>query len=136
MAAAVSPLEEALVERLAELVAGRVLELLSDRLGDPSPGENSPPTSWRERLWTAHPETRLGVRELAEALGKSRSWVYSRTSRSCPTSRRIPHSLDDSGELSFRVGEIRDWLVRSETRVLSIRPSADNSVEDRRRKSA
>ena len=136
MAAAVSPLEEALVERLAELVAGRVLELLSDRLGDPSPGENSPPTSWRERLWTAHPETRLWVRELAEALGKSRSWIYSRTGKTCPTSRRIPHRLDDSGELLFLVGEIRDWILRSEIRVVPLRGSVDNSSEGRRRKSA
>src|SRR5690606_18010224 len=112
------------------------MELLSDRVRDPSPGGNPSPASWRERLWTAHPETRLGVRELAEALGKSRSWVYSRTGRSCPAGRRIPHSLDDSGEHSFRVGEIRDWLVRSETRVLSIRPSVDNSVDGRRRRSA
>jgi len=136
VAAVVSPFEQALVERLAELVAGRVMELLSDRVRDPSPGENPSPTSWRERLWTAHPETRLGVRELAEALGRSRSWIYSRTGRSCPTSRRIPHSLDDSGELVFKAGEIRDWLARSEIRVLSLRPSAAISVEDRRRKSA
>lgn len=135
MAAAVS-FEDVLVERLAEKVAGRVLELLSDRLGDPSPAEKEGPVSWRERLWTAHPETRLGVRELAEGLGKSRSWIYSRTGKSCPTRRRIPHSLDDSGELVFKAGEIRDWLARSEIRVLSLRPSAAISVEDRRRKSA
>ena len=136
MAAATQSLEDALVERLAERVAERVAELLSDRVRDPSPGENPSPTSWRERLWTAHPETRLGVRELAEALGKSRSWIYSRTGRSCPTSRRIPHSLDDSGGLVFKAGEIRDWLARSEIRVLSLRPSAVMPGEDRRRRFA
>jgi len=136
VAAAVSPLEEALVERLAKLVAGRVLELLSDHLRDPSPADKEPPVSWRERLWTAHPETRLGVRELAEALGRSKSWIYSRTGRSCPTSRRIPHRLDDSGELVFLAGEIRDWILRSEVRVVPLRGSVDTSGSDRRLKSA
>src|SRR5688500_1258621 len=32
--------------------------------------------TWRERLWLVPAETRLGRRELLEALGRSRSWLY------------------------------------------------------------
>lgn len=60
--------------------------------------------TWRERLWTAPAETRLGVAELCEALGRPRSWVYRHTS-----GRTIPHRKLD-GELIFVAGEIRDWV--------------------------
>jgi len=44
------------------------------RLADPTP------ETWRERLWRVPAETRLGVREFAEAMGRPKSWVYRRTS--------------------------------------------------------
>ena len=69
--------------------------------------------TWRERLWTVPPETRIGVRELAEALGRPKSWVYRRTA---PHGERapLPHRKLD-GELVFIVGEIRGWLPDHET---------------------
>lgn len=70
----------------------------------PPPGPN-----WRERLWTAPPETRIGREELLEALGKSKSWLYDLTSKG-----KIPHRKDENGELVFVVGEIRAWLLRRE----------------------
>jgi predicted DNA-binding transcriptional regulator AlpA len=66
----------------------------------------APAQSWRERIWTVHPETRLGRDEVCVALGKSRSWLYKKTA-----ALEIPFKLDGpDGELAFRAGEIRDWL--------------------------
>ena len=73
---------------------------------------------WKERLWSCHCETRLGVRELAEAVGRSRSWVYRHTS---PKSGfpLIPHRKLD-GELVFVVSEIREWLMLHEEIVVPV----------------
>src|SRR5688500_12817982 len=38
------------------------------------------PPAWREKLWTCPEATRLGVVELAEAVGRPKSWVYRLTS--------------------------------------------------------
>ena len=60
--------------------------------------------TWRERLWVAPAETRMGVRDVAEALGRPVSFVYRGTS-----TKTIPHrKLDD--ELTFTAGELRAWL--------------------------
>ena len=68
--------------------------------------------TWREKLWTVSPETRLGVHELSEALGRSRSWIYRRTGSAAPT-ERIPHRKFE-GELSFMADEIRIWIRSKE----------------------
>src|SRR5712692_5799824 len=75
------------------------------------------PTSWRERLWLVPPDTRLGVAELLEALGRTRSWLYRHTGPNSPGSR-IPHRKLD-GELLFLAGEIRQW--QSETEQVVVR---------------
>lgn len=76
------------------------------------PGVAAGPASWRERLWTAPPQTRIGVLELAEAVGRSKHWVYRHTARAA--ANRLPcRKLD--GELVFMVGEVRDWLRDRET---------------------
>jgi hypothetical protein len=62
--------------------------------------------SWRERLWSCDPQVRLGVRELAEALGRPKSWVHRH-------SRSLPHRLL-SGRLVFAAGEVRGWLRQAE----------------------
>lgn len=64
--------------------------------------------TWRERLWTVPAGTRLGISEVAEAVGRSKSWVYRRTS---PKSAKapLPHGKLD-GELVFEAGRIREWL--------------------------
>ena len=71
--------------------------------------------TWRERLWTAPSETRISVRELAEAIGRPRSWVYRRTAPNGDRSP-IPHRKLD-GELTFVIGEIRGWMLEHETEV-------------------
>jgi hypothetical protein len=69
-------------------------------------------TSWAERLWTCPPETRVGVRELAEAIGRPRSWVYRHASPRGDLAP-IPHRRLD-GLLVFTAGEVRDWLRANE----------------------
>lgn len=69
-------------------------------------------TTWRERLWTAPPETRIGVHELCEAVGRGKSWVYRHTSPKSGLSQ-LPHRKLD-GDLVFVVGEIRAWITVNE----------------------
>ena len=94
-----------------------LLELLEPAVTKVSPGrlgESVPPALafWREKLWTVPADTRLGVREVAEAMGRPRSWVYRRTSeksgKAPPPFRRL------DGELVFAAGELRVWLKRHE----------------------
>jgi hypothetical protein len=71
--------------------------------------------SWRERLWTCPAETRLGVRELAEALDRSADWVYRAVDpkRSADRARDpLPCSRLD-GVLVFTAGAIRRWVEAS-----------------------
>lgn len=86
--------------------AGWVLENL-DPDPEPVPVAEPEPATWRERLWTVPAETRIGVRELAEAVDRSRDWVYRRTAKAADD--RLPHRKMD-GELTFVVGEIREWI--------------------------
>jgi predicted DNA-binding transcriptional regulator AlpA len=65
--------------------------------------------TWREKLWTVPADTRLGVRECAEALGKKTSWVYHQ--------QDLPRRKLGS-ELTFLAGELRDWLSTTEEVVL------------------
>jgi predicted DNA-binding transcriptional regulator AlpA len=76
------------------------------------PSVQAQPLPWAALLWVVPPETRIGVRELAEATGRPKSWVYRHTSGrgDCP---RLPHRKLD-GELVFVVGEVRRWLLEHE----------------------
>ena len=67
---------------------------------------------WSALLWLVPDQTRIGVRELCEATGRPKSWVYRHTSNrgDCP---RLPFYRCD-GVLTFRVGEIRRWLENHE----------------------
>ena len=72
---------------------------------------------WREKIWTVPAETRLGVSEAAEALGRGRSFIYRRTSaKSCLA--KIPHRKLDGG-LVFLAGELRSWLASEEELVVA-----------------
>lgn len=83
-------------------------------LPDPALAE-AEPVSWRERFWTCPPETRLGVRELAEALDRSADFVYRAVDpkRSAGRGRDpLPCSRLD-GVLVFSAGAVRRWLDAS-----------------------
>lgn len=92
-------------------MAAAELERLAGAAPDPETEPEVLPVepTWRERLWVAPPETRIGRDELLEALGKSRSWLYELTGRG-----KIPHRKSAEGELVFVVGEIRSWLRQRE----------------------
>lgn len=72
---------------------------------------DGPTWTWRERLWAAPAETRVGVRELVEALDVSESWIYSRTKADAEDP--IPHRKI-GGSLVFLVGEVRHWIREHE----------------------
>ena len=72
--------------------------------------------SWREKLWTVAPATRLSLQELCEATGRPKSWVYRKTG-SANNSNRLPHRKLD-GELVFVAGEIRAWIEANEIAVV------------------
>lgn len=93
----------------ASEIADRIAELQPEP--DTAP-LNLPEPTWRERLWTAPPETRIGRDELLEALGRPTSWLYRHTSSKSECAR-IPHRKLD-GELVFIVGEVRQWLAEHE----------------------
>jgi predicted DNA-binding transcriptional regulator AlpA len=70
-------------------------------------------TCWRSSLWVVPPETRLGVREVAEAIGRPASWVYRRTAEKSAKAP-LPHRKLD-GELVFTAGELRAWIEGHES---------------------
>ncbi len=98
---------------LRALVAG---ETASDAAPAAEPVPPAEP-SWRERLWTAPGETRIGKAEVCEALGRPESWLYRHTSKRSTTGEnaypRIPHRRLE-GELVFLVGELREWVREHE----------------------
>ena len=89
-----------------------IVQALASAEPDVQPPAAREHQSWRERLWTCDPQTRIGCVELAEAVGRSKSWVYRCTSRKAK-GPRIPHRLLQ-GELIFIVGEIRDGVTEQE----------------------
>jgi predicted DNA-binding transcriptional regulator AlpA len=95
-----------------------ILRPLADSLSTPEPQPEPAPTpslGWREKFWLVPGETRLGLVELTEALGKPKSWVYRHTSEKSGLPR-IPHRKLD-GSLIFVVGEVRAWLREHEESV-------------------
>ncbi len=109
---------------VALTAAAAALRQLADALdaiaAEPAP--TAPPAmlpaevSWREKLWTCPPETRLGRRELCEAVGRPPSWVY-RAIRRNGASPPLPHRKLDGG-LVFVAGEVRQWLREHEETVV------------------
>lgn len=93
---------------LAELVASLVGGMEGEK---PSPAAPALSLTWRERLWLVPAETRIGVAEVVEATGRSKSWLYRLTGPSAE--ERIPHRKMH-GELVFVVGELRHWIREHE----------------------
>jgi len=85
------------------------------------------PNSWRERLWTVPAETRLGVQEVAEALGRPRSSIYARTGPKAEDP--LPHRKLD-GTLLFTAGELRAW-IRDREDVVAAGPMESTNEEKR-----
>ncbi len=96
------------------LEAAAMHDLLEPFVEAPSPPPTTQPVepTWRERLWTVPAQTRIGVKELAEAVARPVSWVYHHTSRNGHGAGLPYRRL--GGELVFVVGEIRAWLERQE----------------------
>jgi hypothetical protein len=116
--------------RGATLPVGWILEQLEDCIGEAPAAEPVPHISeapWRERLWTAPAETRLGVTELCEALGRSKSWLYRHTGPKAK--EKIPCRRLD-GELLFTVGEVRAW-IREREEVIAAGPMESPAHERR-----
>ncbi len=91
------------------------------RLEEALPADNTTPVearepTWRERLWTAPAETRIGRQELLEAVGRSVDWLYRHTGVKAKCSKIPCRKLD--GELVFVVGEVRQWMVEHEETVV------------------
>lgn len=83
-----------------------------------------PYQTWRERLWTCPPDTRLAVPELTEALGRSADWVYRAVNAKNANERGrdpLPCSRLD-GVLVFTAGAVREWL-RASSVVVNPEPS-------------
>ena len=72
--------------------------------------------TWREKLWTCPPETRLGVSEVSDALDRSRNWTYRAVSPARARERGrdpLPCARLD-GVLVFTAGAVRRWVQASE----------------------
>src|SRR5690348_7053400 len=112
-------------------VLARALAAVSTDEGRPAGKAPATVPTWRERLWTVAPDTRIGVAELCEALGRSKSWAWRHTGKRCP-GVRIPHRKLE-GELVFVVGEIRTWITQHETVVV---PGRDTPLVVHRRRAS
>ena len=109
---------EVLADVEAFIPARQVLDRLPDD-GQETPSDPDPiemATTWRERLWLVPGETRLGVNEVAEAMNKSRSWIYRHTSQKALRefgASPLPHRILE-GSLTFVAGELRTWIRDTE----------------------
>ena len=109
------------VARAYETAADELEQVREDWENEPSKPDLAvsdgpePTWTWRERLWVAPAETRIGTHELAEALGRPKSWIYARTQAGAEDP--LPHSKFD-GTLVFMVGEVRAWIREREEPVI------------------
>lgn len=112
-----TPLEDAREALISAREAVQRAERAVRRVEDKGEGRaarvtvETPAWTWREKLWAAPAECRIGVAELVEALGVSESWVYARTKADAEDP--IPHRKL-GGSLRFPVGEVRHWLRERE----------------------
>lgn len=100
------------LQREAERKLAQATELEAALAREADAAVHPDPTTWLERLWLAPDNTHLGVAEVAEACGRSASWVYRHTAPGGDTGSRLPHRKLD-GELLFLSGEVRMWLTEN-----------------------
>ena len=83
------------------------------------------PQGWRERLWTCPTDTRLGVRDLADALNRSADWVYRATNvkRAAEHGRSPLPCTRLDGVLVFTAAAVRHWLQASAV-IVNAEPAA------------
>ena len=97
-----------------QLDAATLAEALADLVPDEPHGEPELAVepagawTWAERIWTVPAERRLGTREVLEALGKGKTWLYGHMSEERGVDRLPYRKLD--GELVFLAGELRAWI--------------------------
>lgn len=92
-----------------------------------SDGAEKAESTWREKLWRVPAETRLGAKEVAEAVGQDVSWVHSRTwSGADPM---LPHAKHGN-DLVFKAGEVRTFL-REQEDVIHAVPMESTEAERR-----
>lgn len=89
----------------AERALGEVRAQGSER--SPKKARETVELTWKERLWTAPAECRIGIQELTEAIGVSKSWAYNRTKKKADPC--LPHAKI-GGALVFKCGEVRAWI--------------------------
>lgn len=107
----------------SDILRGWLSESALEGAGAPLPDpfvEMSPSTreqkGWQSQLWNVPADTRLQVADLAEALGRPKSYIYARTSqKKCAKDglAMIPHRKLD-GCLTFVAGEIRAYILDNE----------------------
>lgn len=98
-----------------DLAAARLAQAIADLIAASVPQaipQTTVTVSWREKLWTCPPDTRLGVTEVAEALGRSKHSIYQLTKR-----REIPHAKFQ-GAIVFRALDLRKWAASREVPVV------------------
>lgn len=93
----------------------------------PSSGDRSPEEGWETKLWRVPSRTRLGAKDVAEAVERSVNWVHQRTQASADVP--IPHRKRN-GRLVFLAGEVREWLDEQEE-VIVPGSSTANATERR-----
>lgn len=130
LAEALADGESAVLSRATLLELLRAIEGQGREPAAPAAVQSPAAATWKERLWIAPPETRIGVAELCEALGRPRSWVYRHTSPKAAKAAGhgvLPHRKLD-GELLFAVGEVRAWIQAHEDVVHAARPGSPRAA--------
>ena len=113
-------------QQVADILSAGHAEPAEEQGDRASQSEEAPCAwTWRERLWIVPSETRLGVAEVAEALGRPRSFVYARTGTQADDP--IPHRKLDAG-LVFTAGEVRAW-IRGRESVVQAGPMESTDAE-------
>lgn len=93
---------------LREIIRAEVREALQELpRPEPDPVEQ-PEESWRSRLWSVAPQTRLSLGEVAEALDVSERSVRRYIDGSGDRSP-LPHRRGPTG-ITVTAGELRDWI--------------------------